>query len=136
MKKFGLLFVSAATLTFAQVASAQMKTETVKAMCDAQIAAMSASKPVDRGCGNFMQGVKDEMDGELSWADDAHRALAVGNWQDGVSLGQIIKVFMKYVNDNPATLNKPAIAVLRQSVEAVGLYTYTPVTVGNTQTAQ
>jgi|ERR1700733_6473132 len=129
MKNVGLLIVFAASLSFTQAAPIQMKTETVKTMCDVQIAAMAAAKAVDRGCGNFIQGVKEEMGGELSWADDTHKALALGNWQEGVSLGQTIKVFMKYVNDNPATLNKPAVVTFRQSVEAAGLYTYAPLSI-------
>jgi len=76
------------------------------------------------------------MNAELNWANDAHKGLVVGHWQDGVTTGQTINVFMKFVNDNPATLNKPAIATFRQSVEAARLYAYSPVTIGNAQTQQ
>jgi len=79
MKTFLAILILAAS----QSASAQMKTETLKhgrRMCDVQIAAMSAGKPIDRGCGNFIQGVKDEMNGELNWADDLTK---VSSWAIG-----------------------------------------------------
>ncbi len=76
-------------------------------------------------CYAYMRGVQEEMAGELAWADEgAHTRLVVGNWQDGVSTDQLTRVFVKYVNDNPAELNKPANAVIRRSAEASELYTY------------
>jgi hypothetical protein len=71
------------------------------------------------------------MAGELAWADDsAHTKLVVANWQDGVSTDQLIRVFVKYVSDNPAELNKPANAVIRRSAEASELYGYSAVAAG------
>jgi len=37
----------------------------------------------------------------------------VGDWQDGVTTGQTIKVFMKFINDKSENPNKPAIATFR-----------------------
>ena len=37
------------------------------------------------------------MNAELNWANDAHKGLVVGHWQDGVTTGQTINVFMKFV---------------------------------------
>ncbi len=80
------------------------------------------------GCFAYMRGVQEEMEGELAWGDDAHTKLTVGNWQNGVTTEQLISVFVKYADANPAELNKPATAVFRRSVEAAKLYVYTPVT--------
>ena len=43
-----------------------------------------------------------------------------------VANDQLILVFVKYVNEDPAELNKAANGVIRRSVEAVGLVTFTP----------
>jgi hypothetical protein len=76
-------------------------------------------------CQSFIVGVSNEMIGELTWLDDTHRKVVVGNWDDGVTPKQEILVFVEFVNQNPALLNKPATSVFRQSVEAAGLYLYT-----------
>lgn len=74
------------------------------------------------------------MAGELTWADESnHTKLVIGNWQDGVSTDQLIRVFVKYVNDNPdnpAELNKLANAVIRRSAEASELYSYSAAPAG------
>jgi hypothetical protein len=76
------------------------------------------------------------MNGELNWANDAHKGLVVGDWQDGVTTRTDNQSLHEIRNHNPATLNKPAIATFRQSVEAARLYAYSPVTIGNAQTQQ
>ncbi len=106
-----------------------------KDQCDANLSHKTDAQNLRDGdrCFAYLRGVQEEMDGELTWADDrAHTKLVVGNWQDGVTTDQLVLVFVKYVNENPAELNKPAAAVFRRSAEAAGLYLYTPVTIGNT----
>jgi hypothetical protein len=75
-------------------------------------------------CEAFARGVKDALDGDLTWLDDAHKKMAVGTWADGVTTDQIVRVFVKFANDNPALLNKPAVQVIRQSAEQAGIYNY------------
>jgi hypothetical protein len=77
-------------------------------------------------CQAYIHGASDEMIGKLAWLDDTHKRVVVGNWEDGVTIKQQILIFVDYVNQNPAALNKPANQTLRQSVEAAKLYTYTP----------
>jgi hypothetical protein len=108
--------------------------------CETYIAAKAAGKydtadhlKQGEGCFTYIKGIVDEMEGELAWGDDNHTKLVTGGWPDGgIATDQALRVFVKYANDNPVTLNKPATTILRQSVEAAGLYTYTPVTIGNT----
>lgn len=77
-------------------------------------------------CGAFINGVSNEMIGELSWLDDTHKKVLVGNFEDGVTLKQEILVFLDYVNQNPAALmNKPATMIFRQAMEHADLYKYT-----------
>lgn len=75
-------------------------------------------------CFAYARGVRDEMDGELNWSDDTRKKVVIGHWQDGVTVDQIIRVFLDYVGKNPAQLNKPVRDVIRQSAEQAGIYTY------------
>jgi hypothetical protein len=75
-------------------------------------------------CVAFINGMSNEMIGELSWLDDTHKRVVIGNFEDGVTVKQEILVFLDYVNANPALLNKPATVVFRQSMEAAKLYNY------------
>jgi hypothetical protein len=77
-------------------------------------------------CQAFINGMSNEMIGELTWRDDTHKAVIIGNWEDGVTVKQEILIFVDFVNQNPALLNKPANVVFRQSVEAANIYTYAP----------
>src|ERR1700677_671478 len=117
-------------------------TEKIKGLCDVWINAqdnppkLAAMTPdavkdlvhqatyMDR-CQAFINGVSNEMIGELSWLDDTHKRVLVGNWEDGVTVKQEIMIFLDYVSQNPALMNKPAVATFRKSVEAAGIYTYT-----------
>lgn len=103
-----------------------------KTQCDANLSHKTDVQNLRDGdrCFAYIRGLQEEMDGELAWGDDNHTKLTVGSWQDGVSTDQLVLVFVKYVNENPAELNKPANAVFRRSSEAAGLYIYTPVTAG------
>jgi hypothetical protein len=114
-------------------ATGQTPTERIKGYCDNWIAAeetpphaIEAIRFTDR-CQAFINGVSNEMIGELSWLDDVHKRVVVGNWEDGVTVKQEILIFVDYVNQNPAALNKPATQTLRKSVEAAGIYSYAPV---------
>jgi hypothetical protein len=119
-----------------QAASAQVKAQEIKHGCDAYVAAKNNGSKYDTadhlkigvGCFAYVRGALDEMEGELTWGDDNHTKLVAGNWQDGVTADQMIMVLVKYANENPAVLNKPASAILRQSAEAAGLYIYSSVT--------
>ncbi|MGB8583157.1 MAG: Rap1a/Tai family immunity protein [Candidatus Sulfotelmatobacter sp.] len=75
-------------------------------------------------CIAYTRGMKDSMDGDLAWMDDTHKRVVVGTWADGVTVDQLIRVFVKFANDNPAMLNQSAVSVFRRSVEATNLYTY------------
>jgi hypothetical protein len=78
-------------------------------------------------CIAYLRGMKDVMEGELAWQSSTSKTIVVGNWAEGVTTDQLVRVFVKFVNANPETLNKPAIETLRQSAEAASLYTYAPV---------
>jgi hypothetical protein len=103
-----------------------------KEHCEQYAAARSGARGSQRQaeagswCFAYLRGMKDAMDGDLSWADDLHKQVVVGVWSDNVSVDQLIRVFLKYANANPEKLNQSAYAVFRQSVEAAGLYTYAP----------
>jgi hypothetical protein len=75
-------------------------------------------------CASYISGLSTEMSGELSWLDETHKKVVVGNWEDGVTTKQQILIFLDYANQNPATLNKPANSTFRKSVEAAGIYIY------------
>ena len=75
-------------------------------------------------CEAYTRGVKDEMAGEVSL--DANHKPVTGVWRDGVTTDQVVRVFMQYLDKNPAQLNKPAATAIRQSAETSGIYTYSP----------
>jgi hypothetical protein len=75
-------------------------------------------------CYAYARGVKDAMDGTPAWLDETHKHIAIGSWQEGVTVDQIIRVFEQFASDNPALLNKTAVQVIRQSAEQANLYTY------------
>lgn len=75
-------------------------------------------------CAAYIEGAANAMINQPSWLDDTHKHIAVGNWEDSVSLKQLVLIFTDYVDQNPASLNKPAPQTLRKATEAAGLYTY------------
>lgn len=75
-------------------------------------------------CAAYARAIKDEMDGEMIWADDAHKNVIIGTWQNGVNWDQTVRVFFQYVEANPSELNKPARDVIRESAEKAGIYKY------------
>jgi hypothetical protein len=97
--------------------------------CEHYITRPTSNPPIQWGniCEAYTRGVKDEMDGELQWMDAAHKTVVIGKWQDGVTVDQLIRVFMGFIDKNPAQLNKPARDVIRQSAEAANIYLYSPV---------
>jgi len=103
-----------------------------KEHCEQYLALRSSARTTQRQveasnwCFAYLRGMKDVMDGDLAWSDDLHKQVVVGVWSDGVSLDQLIRVFVNYAKGNPEKLNQSAFAVFRQSVEAAGLYTYAP----------
>jgi hypothetical protein len=103
-----------------------------KEHCEQYLAIGSSAKTTQRPveasswCFAYLRGMKDVMDGYLAWSDDLHKQVVVGVWSDGVSVDQLIRVFVNYAKGNPEKLNQSAFAVFRQSVEAAGLYTYAP----------
>lgn len=100
-----------------------------KQQCDLYVAPTHDQKTDAQGnyCYAYIRGVKDAMDGDLAWADDTHKKIVIGNWADGVTADQLIRVFVKFVNENPEALNKPASITVRQSAEAAQLYSYATV---------
>jgi hypothetical protein len=107
-----------------------------KEHCESYVAIHSGAQVTPRladagnWCFAYMRGMKDAMDGDLGWLDDLHKQVVVGAWADGVTVDQLIRVFVKYANSNPEKLNQSAVVVFRESVEAANLYTYTPATAG------
>jgi hypothetical protein len=119
-----LCFLLAATAVLSAADDGPKSTSTQKSQCDALISKrqdVNGLRDGDRGYA-YVRALIDEMDGELTWADSsAHTMLVKGTWQDGVTTDQLILVFVKYVNDNPAELNKPAREVFRRCAEGAGL---------------
>jgi hypothetical protein len=95
---------------------AELTPEAVQALCE-------KLRKADR-CQAFINGVSNEMMGTPAWLDEAHKRIGVGNWEEGVTTKQEILVFVDYVNQHPASLNKPANQTLRLSAEDAGIYTY------------
>jgi hypothetical protein len=135
MKRFAiaLLFLLCVSPAFA----ALTKTETLVSDCKMWIQAADNGKSTYDSdaqgyaatrCTWFVVGFIEESAGELVFADDTHKKMSTGNWQD-VTASQVIRVFVKYVTDNPDTLNKSAVAVLWLSAVKSRLYAYTPVPV-------
>jgi hypothetical protein len=120
----------------ASAADPVRRTDALKSSCDTYLAGTDVSGKhnfantndalAGMNCRAYIGGLEDEMEGELGWPDDTHKKVVIGSWQDGVTTDQIVRVFADYVDKNPASLNKGANATLRQSVEAVGLYSYAP----------
>jgi hypothetical protein len=137
MKTHLVMLILLASSHFAGAAAIdRISTDKLKTNCDIWIAAQNPdNRETDETvrykktisaimCAGYINGLSNEMIGELSWLDDTHKRVVIGNWQDGVTVKQEILIFVDYVNQNPATLNKPAVTVLRKSVEAAGIYTY------------
>jgi Rap1a immunity proteins len=138
MKKLGFLLFTASLFLAAECqAASNPSAQQVTTGCAAFIAGKTNGKydtvahlQQGESCQAYIKGVIDEMHGELAWGDDAHTKLVVGDWPNGIGTEQAVRVFVKYANDNPITLNQSATAVFRQSMEAAELYTYAAVTVG------
>jgi hypothetical protein len=141
MKKVAMLLILLSIPSFAAMTD-KMPAEKLKSLCDVWVdtqgapiraadltpeAVNEASRKLEASdrCQAFINGMSNEMIGELSWLDETHKHIAVGNWDDGVTVKQEILIFTDYVNQNPAMLNKPATTVFRKSVEAAGIYLYT-----------
>lgn len=128
MKHFAIaiLFLALATSAFAAT------TETVitdcKAFVTAQYDSTDQALAINR-CFGYVAGFMDEAQYEMIYADTAHTKLSIGSWEAEVKPGQVIRVFVKYVSDNPETLNKPAVFVLWLSAVKSGLYKYADVPV-------
>ena len=84
-----------------------------KEHCEQYAAARSGARGSQRQaeagswCFAYLRGMKDAMDGDLSWADDLHKQVVVGVWSDNVSVDQLIRVFLKYANANPENSINP-----------------------------
>lgn len=99
MKKILATLVLAVACQFA-AAQAAAPAQTAKKACDVWISATNNGNyggNIDRlkageACATYIRGVKDEMEGELAWGDDSHTKLIVGNWEDGVTTEQAIRV--------------------------------------------
>ena len=134
MKRFAiaLLFLLCVCPAFANI-----KTETLITYCKAYVQAEDNGKTTFDSnvqangynrCFGFVEGYMEESNGELAYADKTHTKLVTGNWQS-VTPDQMIRVFVKYVSDNPEALNKEAVFVLWYSAMKAGLYAYTPASV-------
>jgi hypothetical protein len=93
-----------------------------KQQCEAYLA--DQKTPAADICFAYARGMKDALDGALAWLDDTHKRFVIGTWADGVTVDQLVRVFVKFANDNPQLLNQPAPTVFRQSAEAANLYSY------------
>lgn len=132
-----LLLLLAATRFAVGAMTAIRSTQTIKDDCDVwvadqgQLPEMTNETRVQKAahgtaCAAYINGISNEMIGEITWRDSTHRGFIIGNFEDNVTLKQEILVFVDFVNQNPALLNKPATLVFRQSMEAANLYTYAP----------
>jgi len=136
-----MLFLGSALCAAHGAASGKVSTEVLKTACDTwvnwqdevpvanqltqeEINRVSRQREYIERCKGLTTGISNEMIGELSWLDDTHKKVVIGNWENGVTMKQIILVFVDYVSQNPATLNKPANEIIRRAAENVGLYTY------------
>jgi len=133
MNLLALLLVLSVIPCLASASDDGLKTTTMqKAQCAANLSHKTDIQSLRDGdrCEAYVRALKEEMDGELAWSDNAHTMLVQGTWQDGVTVDQLVLVFVKYVNDSPAELNKPARDVFHRSAENAGLYTYAQVAMG------
>jgi len=135
MKRFAiaLLFLCGCHAFAASILS----TETLVADCKDYVKAQDNGKTTydnneqagaSNRCIGFVKGFMDESSGQLYFADDSHKKMVIGDWQS-VTPTQEIRVFVKYVIDNPEILNRNAVETLWVSAYKAGLYTTTPVPV-------
>jgi len=119
-----------------------MRTDVLQKECDVAVRFEPGEIPhmtiaqlaADTTCMAYIKGFLDESQGEILPATDTGK-FKMGEWQD-VDAMQLAKVFVKYVNENPARLNKPATGSLMWSAFSAGLYKLSPykmpvITTGN-----
>jgi hypothetical protein len=141
MRTMSLILLLAATQLAHAAMTDKVTTEKIKTMCDIwvqtqddppRIHTLTAEEVnsvahkiefIDR-CQAFINGISNAMIDAPAWLDDLHKRVVVGNWEDGVTVKQEILIFVDYVNQNPAALNKPVTDTFRKSMEAAGIYTY------------
>jgi hypothetical protein len=134
MKRFliALLFLLCVSPVFATTA------DVVATDCKAYIAGQDNGKTTydnfEQGiqanrCLGYIAGFVDESTYELFFVDEAHVKTAKGQWQQNTKVDQVIRVFVKYVQANPETLNKEAVDILRLSAVKAGIYIYVTVPV-------
>lgn len=105
------------------------RTDALSMFCDAYVAGVTSDgeethyadqTEAVKGfvCLSYVRGIVDESEGE-SWSLDSKDVL--GRWESD-RINQVIRVFLKFVADNPEMLNKPAHAVVLASAIKAGLY--------------
>jgi hypothetical protein len=122
-----LLVVLLCIVASSSALAAPYSTANLKADCDAYIAftAGSALKPAEDGfCMGYVLAFTQMEAGYTVQVPDG--SFYKYDWTDGVTGDQVIRVFVKYVNDHPEFLNKSAIASLLLATGETGLRTGTP----------
>jgi hypothetical protein len=117
-------------------ASGTLKVPSLKSDCNVYIAVEDNGKttfdsaaqvaPYNR-CLGYVKGMADEMAGEIfiGTVGTPSGTVYTGQWNGSGDINQVIRVFVKYVNEHPDMLDKEISLVFRTSVDSIGLYTYT-----------
>ena len=109
-----ILLVGFACPTFASYRVSNLNT-----VCIAYAAPQHTLTPNDMDCAAYVDGITSEMQYEIF---STPKGFVVGTWADGVSVDQVIRVFIKYVQANPEALNKDCGIVIRDAAVQAGLY--------------
>jgi hypothetical protein len=121
-----LLIVFLCIVASGSALAAPISTTALKADCDAYVRFDQSQQPTFGAsyCMGYVLAFTEAAAGDMGRNPDG--TFFECNWADGVSADQVTRVFIKYVNDHPESLNKRALETLWRATAESGLRTATP----------
>jgi CTP:molybdopterin cytidylyltransferase MocA len=116
-----LLIVVLLTLTCGVASATPYSTAALKTDCDFYVTAGVDSGIAATFCAGYVLAFTQMEEGYTVQTTDG--PVYQYSWADGVTADQVIRVFVKYVNDHPELLNKSAIETLLRATGDTGLRT-------------
>jgi hypothetical protein len=129
--QIGLIALGILLSTMCHARDVQVRTVSqVKPWCVSYIELESTShvnptQGMDAGlCEGYIMGIMEH----LSVTPEAHPdgTFQIGTWEATVTIDQVTRVFVKFVNDQPQWLDKPAYLTIEKACTDNGLLTYKP----------
>ncbi len=120
-----LLIVLLCSVAWGSAYATPFSTASLKTDCDEYVSAGLTPSGIGASfCAGYVIAFREMEDGYTVQAADG--TVSQYSWADGVTPDQVIRVFVRYVNDHPEFLNKSAIETLLRATGDMGLRTGGP----------